>query len=307
MPRKHFSFTLLLVLASLLPGCGIFDFTGQGIALSHDAEADALELELTYHGVQALEAVKYTHEGEAQQPREVSAAVDKAFEALEAMSQGERTFVIAFPRAVFALDREDPALETFSDHEKRTWEWTKGISLLECRIDHDEAGQLGVYQKLRFAKISKGVALLNEGWCLGMADLTSEDEFALNTPFLDDRTRELLCASVAEGRGPFALDEGALTLTFPITGATAAHLLAYMSKELATEDAEYWALLLEAVLAPVSELEISDEEVRLSYAPDDSGVLRFELPGMTRDYDPALADFLRESDLALPASFKAGE
>ena len=303
MRRRPMKLLLAVLLGSLLPGCGFFDFTGQSIALRHDPEADALEVELTYHGVMALSVDDYTDETEQLRARAMARSLAEAADGLEELTQGARRFMIAVPSLEFDLDRAVTGREGESDLEQRTWQWAQGVSVLECRVEHDDRERLSVYQKLRLADLSTGVKLFNEGWCQSLIEWSQEKEFVQETPYFDDRTRELMVEQARAGRGPFDFDSGGLTLALAMTGASAARVLAHVSRELAIEDAEYWALLLEALLEPAADLEISGERVKMRYLPDETGVLRIELPGMTREYDPSLDEYLRARDFAIPARY----
>ncbi len=307
MSRTRLPLSVIFLLAVFLPGCGVFDFAGQGFVLRHDVEADALEVEITYRGVQALAVSDRAREDAGTFAATVAANNRRAAKALAGMLKGERTIVLLYPMLTYELDRRDPEQEpegSPDDHEESAGKWSDRISVLECRVAHDEAGRLSVYQKLRFEDISRGVDLLNESWCLDILKWSRSENFEVGLPWLDERSRDALVARAAHGVGPLALNRGEIVLTFPLTSLSVARLMAFATEQLRADTDELMPLL-SFFTASLSDIRIEEDELVLRFAPDESGTLHFDWPGVVRDYDPSLDEYLREQGFDFSSVYMA--
>jgi len=173
--------------------------------------------------------------------------------------------------------------------------YQENLTVVEARVllDEEEGGRLCLVQHARFARASRFMALLSEA----MNALQIEGMSDGNKDTSGDPATDALQLARARAGGSWASFEGAtLDVSVPMTREFAAGLL---KKWLGDAEAPHPDdRVTRRLLASLSAFEVSRDELRLHFAPDDDGWIHFRFPE-SEGYDKGVAEQLgRQTPLA---------
>ncbi len=297
---KHLPTTLLLAAGA----CAPVKFANQEIDLRHDAEADILEVTLTYEGLTPRPAAVYnTHDGTPPKPLGGEARLEEASTWLRRLAAGERVFILVDWPFVFDLDEpgglELPVGEEGEKpsavDEQRLRTLVDSIEMLEAQLYIDEeTGRLAARQHLRWSELAAGLATINDGLNAALReDLEKVGEGSVNDQELSPESRDLLRAHVRDGRPWIAVVKGALEIRIPITPADFAKGMERPDLASAAEvDLDFARPMLKA-----SSVTADESGIRVHYAPNEEGVIHVPVEHDDVEYDDQLEQHMRAAGL----------
>ncbi len=267
--------------ASCFAACAPISFGKQELALRHDAQANALDLLIVYDEIEAS--------GEAQTACGFATRV----------SGGKREFMIYDWPLHFDLDGIQQKYEEGADDEISRWrEWErelvsgfKGVKVEHSGYFAGEDGRLGLFQCLHFADAAHWIKLIERALYVAIEESVANGTFESDFNLLDAKSRELWIAMAKDKRSWLALQDGALVVDLPISGACAGHLVAEILRK--SGENEDFARFFGGLASHLGDMNIANERV----------VLRWKLDGPTftlaapkgHEYNDQLAKTLRES------------
>jgi hypothetical protein len=260
-----------LLVALVLSACSSFHFDSQEVGLLRDSEQDSLEVELIYRNV-------WCGDDEDE--------VRHLEEAMERVTAGGRYFLLPPTFWDSDLDQGERELtekeERLSAYEGRCLEFLRGITVLEARVFENEQGERPcLLQRIRLARISEGIRLLNESFHDGVLDEEEkEGGFAASHPGFDAETCRLLIEEAKVGVDWVSWSDETLKVEFPTTPATAAHMLGeFMDLAGDTESWNVFAVVA-GMARSLTEIEVRDDHVYMEFRPGEGGWLRIEFTGL---------------------------
>ncbi|MDP6939166.1 MAG: hypothetical protein QF848_10080 [Planctomycetota bacterium] len=250
---------LLLGLTLFTSACTKVEFQQQELRLTHDVEADALDLNLSYRGLFAG-----------------NSGLDVACAWLQGMVDKQPRFiVVAWP---FEFD-----LETIGDP------WVlEHVDVERADLTVEDGPRMHLEQRLRLQSAQEGVARANAAlsaeWVkhLGEADLELEvEEARTDFSWMDVRTLELILARARQGGPWISLGKDALHVHFPCSQAVFHGALMHIADP--TEMEEENRVLLKQAIGLLSGLSYKDEGLEFSFSFTQGGGLRFLTPEFPPD------------------------
>lgn len=267
--------------ASCFSACAPISFGKQELALRHDAKANAVDLLIVYDEIEAS--------GEAQSSYGFATRV----------SGGKREFMIYDWPLHFDLDSIKQKCEEEAEDETSRWrEWKlemvrgfQGVKVEHSGYFAGEHGRLGLFQSLHFADAAHWIHLIERALYIGIEESVAKGTFESDFKLLDAQSRELWIAMANDKRSWLALQDGALVVDLPVSGACAGRLVAEILRS-SGENADF-ARFFAGLASHLTEMNIANDHV----------VLRWKLDGPTftlaapkgHEYNDQLAKTLRES------------
>lgn len=257
---------LLPAIVLLLCSCGAFAIEREQVLLRYRAETDVLDALLVCEGIGALE-VPFKKEADE---------IEQAVQALQAMRAGRRYFKLGPLELDLDQELELDAVAGSSDPYlalgQRLQALLPGIELLEARILIDPEKGLCLVQRIRMREASAWLRLLDATINQSLLEGQYDDDMHKSLAE-DPRTLELLRTRAQQGGSWARFDGGALAVSIPMTTASAARLLKKtLAAVAASEEVEEGSLA--DLLAPLSSIEVSGEELRLTFSPAEDGWMR---------------------------------
>ncbi len=268
--------------AGCFTACAPISFGKQELALRHDAKMNSADLLIVYDEIEASGEDAQTSRGFATR-----------------VSGGKREFMIYDWPLHFDLDGIKKKSEEGAEDEISPWrEWKlemvrgfKGVKVERSGYFAGESGRLGLFQSLHFADAAHWINLIERVLYIGIEESQAKGTFESDFALLDAHSRELWIAMAKDKRSWLSLQDGALVVDLPVSGACAGRLVAEMLRS-SGENADF-ARFFAGLASHLTEMNIANERV----------VLRWKLRGPTftlvspkgHEYNDQLARTLRES------------
>ncbi len=281
MLSRILGLALCVLATSCFSACAPISFGKQELALRHDAKANAVDLLIVYDEIEAS--------GEAQSSYGFATRV----------SGGKREFMIYDWPLHFDLDGLAKKVAEEAEDEISPWrDWKREMlsGVQGVKVEHSgyfagENGRLGLFQSLHFADAAHWIKLIERALYVGIEESVAAGTFESDFKLLDAHSRELWIAMAKDKRNWLSLQEGALVVDLPISGACAGRLVAEILRR-SGEDADF-ARFFAGLASHLSDMNIAQEHVVLRWKLD-GPTFTLEAP-KSHEYNDQLAKTLRES------------
>ena len=292
--------TFLLLLT--LTACGKVDFKGQNIHITHDPEADTLELNLVYYGVMARGA--HAKETKRSMGHRESEDLLKAVASIESMAKGAKRFMPIAP--VFVIDLDERADELRAELEaeggkesgeaKLQLAMIERITIEEVHVSLDNQGRIQMHQKIKFEGAKDFTASLNKALRDGLLLWAAEESGFRDESahILDINTCDSWLEEAKEGKDWLRWDGTSLVASMPMSPGSTARLLQNVYHEIAIEIEGHNRVGMASMLALISEVSTEDGRLTLRLDPNDHNALTFSIPEDDRKYATSLVEALQE-------------
>ena len=267
--------TLACVLG--LVGCTPFHFDDQNVDLLLDHEGDRLELRIQYNDVRS--------------PSDSVHDREKATSSLQRILAKDRLIVLYD----MPFDFDEPRVEgePGTEEERMLREELdailEGFSVLDAGATLLDEGRPSIWQRIELQNVQRTVAAMNRG-----INYLVQSEVSVGADGVWDEATLRTWTEKAEENGPWiVVDERGLVVRIPMSPHTLARVLVQLTDPEAEQHEREFAFEL---LGPMSEFRVIDGTVELIYAPDEAGVIHWNLSRNDLGIDTPIDQHIVESD-----------